>query len=188
MDKRVSTGLADVVKITGSIPAPAPTSWTVFSGSIVAGRWNKSAQILHVPKFFFNSWYLVLLLERKSTGKLVWLTWIQLKLSFCVLSRVGREIISLEFKRSQSLLQPNMFYSPVVLSDQVWVCKSIRLVFILKASYREWDCKLTLSSWWGIWRLFYWLQCTSPLRWERRRGLPQRFSPPHFQEDWTCWG
>jgi len=33
---RVSTGLADVVKITGSIPAPAPTSWTVFSGSIVA--------------------------------------------------------------------------------------------------------------------------------------------------------
>lgn len=33
---RVSTGLANVVKITGSIPAPAPTSWTVFSGSIVA--------------------------------------------------------------------------------------------------------------------------------------------------------
>ena len=91
---RVSTGLADVVKITGSIPAPAPTSWTVFSGSIVAGRWDKSAQILHGPNFFFNSWYLVLLLERKSTGKLVWLTWIQLKLSFRVLSRVGREIIS----------------------------------------------------------------------------------------------
>lgn len=33
---RVSTGLANVVKITGSIPAPAPASWTVFSGSIVA--------------------------------------------------------------------------------------------------------------------------------------------------------
>jgi len=32
VDKR----LANVVKITGSVPAPAPASWTVFSGSIVA--------------------------------------------------------------------------------------------------------------------------------------------------------